>query len=309
MGTHESQRAPSEMASLAEDYVQTIRPKILQCNRHNDFILNMDQTPVPFTFNSKRTLELVGQRTVHIRKSTNDTKRVTCAMTVTASGRVLTPLLVFKGSPTGRIQRNEFGTFPADIAYACQGNAWMDEQVMHLWIDRILKPYVSQTPPGIVPLLLLDSYRCHMMKSIVNAIEELGVEVEHIPGGCTALCQPVDIGVNKPFKSRLRRLWEEWMIRTGLHEGKLDPPTRRHIAEWCSFSFKNLPQQLVRNSWRHGLYSYFPSVQEAINNDGQRGNNNNDGDGNDAAMATATMATAMVATAMTMATATMARRW
>jgi hypothetical protein len=61
-------------------------------------------------------------------------------MTVTASGCVLTPLLVFKESPTGRIQRNEFDTFPADIAYACQGNAWMDEQVMHLWIDRILKP-------------------------------------------------------------------------------------------------------------------------------------------------------------------------
>ena len=74
MGTHESQRAPSEMASLADDYVRTIRPKLLQCNRHQDYILNMDQTPVPFTFNSKRTLELVGQQTVHIRKSTNYTK-------------------------------------------------------------------------------------------------------------------------------------------------------------------------------------------------------------------------------------------
>jgi hypothetical protein len=40
MGTHESKRAPSKMASLAEDYVQTICPKILQCNRHTDFILD-----------------------------------------------------------------------------------------------------------------------------------------------------------------------------------------------------------------------------------------------------------------------------
>ena len=112
----------------------------------------------------------------------------------------------------------------------------MDERVMHLWIDRILKPCIDQALPGVVLLLLLDSYRCHMMKSTVNAIKDLGVEVKHIPGGCTSLCQPVDVGMNKSFKTRMRKLWEEWMISTGSHEGKIDPPTRKHIAEWCSDS-------------------------------------------------------------------------
>jgi hypothetical protein len=126
----------------------------------------MDQTPDPFTFNAKRTLESVGQRTIHICKSRSDTNRVTCAITVSASGRVLTPLLVFKGAPNGRIKRNEFVTYPDDIVYACQGNARMDERVMHLWINKILKPYIDRAPPGIVPLLLLDSCGCHMMKSI-----------------------------------------------------------------------------------------------------------------------------------------------
>ena len=36
--------------------------------------------------------------------------------------------------------------------------------------------------------------------SISAAIQELGVEVIHIPGGCTGLLQPLDVGVNKPFK-------------------------------------------------------------------------------------------------------------
>jgi hypothetical protein len=87
MGTHESQRAPSETAALALDYMKSIRPE----TDPKEFILNMDQTPVPFSFQSKRTLELLGSRTINIRKSNNDTKRVTCAMTVTASGSVLTP--------------------------------------------------------------------------------------------------------------------------------------------------------------------------------------------------------------------------
>jgi len=34
----------------------------------------------------------------------------------------------------------------------------------------------------IVAILLLDSYRCHMMALAITWIKELGVEVQHIPG-------------------------------------------------------------------------------------------------------------------------------
>ena len=166
-----------------------IRPKLqLQC-RSKAFILNMDQTPIPFTFNSKSTLEGVGARTVHVRKSTNDTKCATAAITITASGKMLAPLFVFKGAKNGRIVKKEFPTFDKSMYYACQANAWMDKRVMLLWVEKVLKPYVESAPEGIVPLLLLDSYRCHVMASVVNEIQDLGVEVEHIPGGCTYLCQ------------------------------------------------------------------------------------------------------------------------
>ena len=46
----------------------------------------------------------------------------------------------------------------------------------------MLKPYVLEAPDHIVPILFLDSYRCHsMMASVVGKIQELGVKVEHIP--------------------------------------------------------------------------------------------------------------------------------
>ena len=74
-------------------------------------------------------------------------------------------------------------------------------------------------PSGVVPLLILDEYRCHIMASVVQRIQKLGIEVIHIPGGCTGLCQPLDVGINKPFKCRVWQRWEEWMIsgieRTG----------------------------------------------------------------------------------------------
>jgi len=199
MATRESQKDPRETEGIALDFIEMMRPKVSQKNRHQDFIINMDQTPVPFTFNEKRTLELVGKRTINVRKSTNDTKRVTYAATITASGKTLTPYLVFKGRPDGRIVKKEFKTYPQGMFYACQDAAWMDEVCVMDWIEKVLKPYVSTAPQDVVPLLLLDEYRCHIMGTVVTAINELGVDVEHIPGGCTCLVQPIDVGSNRPF--------------------------------------------------------------------------------------------------------------
>jgi hypothetical protein len=46
-----------------------------------------------------------------------------------------------------------------------------------------------------------------MVGSIVNRIQELGIEVQHIPGGCRHLCQPNDVGLNRPIKRRLPNNW------------------------------------------------------------------------------------------------------
>jgi hypothetical protein len=31
------------------------------------------------------------------------------------------------------------------------------------WVEDVLAPYVALAPPGIIPVILLDSYRCHIM--------------------------------------------------------------------------------------------------------------------------------------------------
>ena len=67
----------------------------------------------------------------------------------------------------------------------------------------MLKPYVAKALHHILPILILDMYQCHMMALVVQIIQELGVEVKHIPGRCTSLCQPVNVGFNKPFKDHM----------------------------------------------------------------------------------------------------------
>ena len=74
-------------------------------------------------------------------------------------------------------------------------------------------------------------------------IQDLGVEIEHIPGGCTSWCQPEDIGVNKPFKNCIRQQWEERMIAEGLVNSTTSPPTRENIIEWTQIATNSMPAQ------------------------------------------------------------------
>ena len=163
------------------------------------------------------------------------------------------------GKPNGRIVQHEFLMYPKGMIHACQDNAWMDKRVMLMSVNMVLEPYVDTAPENMVPLLFLDSYWCHMMNSVVNAIQDLGVEVEHIPGGCTSLCQPVDIGVNKPFKAFLRKAWEKWMIDKGIRYGTTSPPTRELIAKWAVYVKDQIKETHRRNAWWHEPYSWFPN--------------------------------------------------
>ena len=127
-----------------------------------------------------------------------------------------------------------------------QSNAWMDEEVMLVWVEQVLGPYVSTAPDGVVPILFVDSYHCHMMALVVTRMQDFGVEVENIPGGCTDLCQPVDVGVNKPFKNLIGEQWETWMIEEGLASSTTLPPLREDIVQWTRQASNNLPPEMIR---------------------------------------------------------------
>ena len=84
--------------------------------------------------------------------------------------------------------------------------------MMLKWIIEILAPYVATALEGVVPILFFDSFLVHMKASVVNAIQDLSIQVEFIPPGCTGLLQPVDVGYNKAFKAKLRTEYNTWLL-------------------------------------------------------------------------------------------------
>ncbi len=157
----------------------------------------------------------------------------------------------------------------------------MDEVCMLRWVEEILKPYLAINPPplGIVPVILLDAYQCHMMASVTNKIADFGIKIIHIPGGCTGLTQPLDVGINKPFKSRVRALCEEWMINKIDRTGLVYAPTREDISGWVAEVVWGMDgKDLMRNTWRKTGYDWFLDEATADANDDGDGGVADDGD-------------------------------
>jgi len=171
----------------------------------------MDQTNSKFGNSPGQTIDQRGLRTINMRTGTDDSKRCTVALTVTASGEMITPMVIYKGTRYGRIATHELRDHPQEMKYAMQPKAWFDEATMLDWVDYDLKPFVTTAPVGIIPILFLASFEVHLLGSVADAIQGLGVELEIIPPGCTSLVQPIDVGINKPVKANMRKIYTEWL--------------------------------------------------------------------------------------------------
>jgi hypothetical protein len=119
---------------------------------------------------------------------TDDSKRCTVALTVSASGKMLTPMVIYKGTRHGRIATRQPRDHPQEMKYAMQPKTWFDETTMLDWVDKVLKPYVTTAPVGIISILFLDLFKVHLLGSVADAIQGLGVELKIIPPGCTRGC-------------------------------------------------------------------------------------------------------------------------
>jgi hypothetical protein len=117
------------------------------------------------------------------------------------------------------------------------------------------KTVCEQSAGAYCPNFVLGLVPRHMMSSVVNKIQELGVEVEHIPGGCTCYCQPLDVGGNKPFKDRIREQWVSWMLQDVTENGSARPHQEKKFLPEHSQQQRHYLNKIVKNAWRSSGYS------------------------------------------------------
>ena len=54
-------------------------------------------------------------------------------------------------------------------------------------------------------LLILDSFKGHMVDPVKHHFQEKNIHLAVIPGGLTSKLQPLDVAVNKSFKAKVSK--------------------------------------------------------------------------------------------------------
>jgi hypothetical protein len=249
--THQAQNTRHSQA-VCDDFVSYIKEKMRMLDIDASNVVNFDETNVHFSIATKKTLNVRGARTVSVRDA-ESSQRCTVMLGVTGDGQKVPPFIIFKGSNkvTGRINRelqmiteeHTFG-FPTQMKYAVQNKAWMDEFTMLDWVEKVWKPF-ADSKEGMT-YMILDEAASHMTRNVREAIAQCNTEIDFIPGGYTSKLQVLDVGINKPFKDRVREHYENYMVMTV--DGK---PKRQDVAHWIWDSWDDITDTMITNTWRH----------------------------------------------------------
>ena len=112
-----------EVHKDARSHLVLAVPKCVGPTRNPRFVLNMDQTNSKFGNSPSHTINQRGACTINMRVGTDDTKRCTVALTVSVSGEMLTPMVIYKGARHGRIATRKIRDNPQEMKYVMQPKA------------------------------------------------------------------------------------------------------------------------------------------------------------------------------------------
>ena len=114
-------------------------------------------------------------------------------------------------------------------------------------------------------MLILDSFAVHIMPTVKQRLKEINTVPVVIPGGCTSKVQPLDVSLNKPFKSYICSYWSGYVLEQPSHlqqKQKLKPPTKEDVASWISSAVDKMqekPDMIVHSFEACGILSQLDS--------------------------------------------------
>ena len=207
--TSMAQKLPADLESRIAAFRQQLQSIRMRTDVDYNMLGNMDEMPVYFDIVPGKTIEIKGEKTVKVRTTGSEKRHITIVLSCTASGDLLPPMIIFKGK-TKRCIKGLKGTPGVMIAY--QEKAWMDGELMLKWIDSVWNKSCKFNQPAGESILVMDSFSAHLTDAAVEKLHANSVLTVIVPGGCTLILQRLDVSLNKPFKTILRRHWQQYML-------------------------------------------------------------------------------------------------
>jgi hypothetical protein len=156
---------------------------------------NIDETPLTFDLPSNTTIDETGNKTISIRTCGHEKSGFTIVFAYMADRKKLLPMIIFKLKKILRL------TFPSEVIIWANSQSWMNTEEMLYWTENVWNNRTMAKDSR--SLLVMDSFRGYLVPLVKNWFIEKNTDLAIIPGGLTSKIQPLDVSINKSFKSKV----------------------------------------------------------------------------------------------------------
>lgn len=94
----------------------------------------------------------------------------------------------------------------------------------------------------------MDNAPSHVSAQVTTALAAANCMVIFLPPKTSAHLQPLDVGVNGPFKNACKSLWSDWMIALGDHK-PTPKEDRVALSIRIESAFSSIASQSIRNAF------------------------------------------------------------
>eukprot|EP01022_Parablepharisma_sp_SALTPOND_P015453 TRINITY_DN2184_c0_g1_i1.p1 TRINITY_DN2184_c0_g1~~TRINITY_DN2184_c0_g1_i1.p1 ORF type:complete len:724 (+),score=45.23 TRINITY_DN2184_c0_g1_i1:74-2173(+) len=228
-----------EMKQLIAEFFNKVNKLVPKYSK--DDIWNYDEIPVYFEPVINRTLAPKGEEVVPIISVQAQRSRMTLVTVISGSGKVLPPILLYLAK----------GFTPFEEGNALithNGTGYVNKDILH----HVIMPFIlSHIDPGA--LMLFDDHKAHSSDEVKKLLDEHCVQYVIIPGGATCLLQPVDCGVGKSIKMKVKSCFQKWVMSEyekiilpgGRRIKTFKKPTNQMIAQWILKGYKKLRAEAI----------------------------------------------------------------
>jgi hypothetical protein len=180
--------------------------------------VNTDQTQMVYQQGTQRTWNESGAKQVSTIGQ-EEKRAFTLVPSISASGVVLPMQAIFMGKTRQSCPSckapfyDESQTLGFQMLPSKTSTYWSTQETMRILVDTIIAPYFEKTKAA----LHLPSAQCSVWKidcwSVHKSTEFLGwmkknhknIIVIFVPGGCTGIWQPLDVGIQRIMKLSIKR--------------------------------------------------------------------------------------------------------
>lgn len=249
-----AERAKAANPELIRAFLTLFEETRIRLGIHTEDIWNVDETGVALgVCDNSQVLASAHKRKAYVQSPENR-EWVSIVEAISASGRKLRPVVIFKG------QSLQTTWFPSesvpDWFYTTSDNGWTSNSLGLEWLRRVFIPESACTR-GPNRLLILDGHGSHVSTEFMWTCYLTRIHCLYIPAHSSHVLQPLDL---TPF-SVVKSAYRDQIRALSALSSAAPVKKERFISAYNNARIQGFSERVIRAGWRAtGLVPYNPDL-------------------------------------------------